>query len=140
MRTDPYKNFRFLVEIDGIVQAGFSECTGLSSRIDVISYREGGDPTSVRKLPGQTTYPDINLKWGLTDSSELYEWHFDAIQGNIQRKNCSIIILGDDSEEKVRWNVYDAWPNVWAGPTLNANGKDVAIEQLTLTCERIERG
>jgi len=144
MRTepyvDPYLNYRFLIEIDSVVQAGFSECSGLSSKIDVVQYREGGDQTSVRKLPGQTNYPDVTLKWGLTDSSELYDWHLNAINGNIVRKNCSIIILGDDREEKVRWNLSDAWPNTWTGPTLNAKGSDVAIEQLTLTCERIERG
>ncbi|NLT57989.1 MAG: phage tail protein [Clostridiales bacterium] len=139
MRTDPYKNFRFLVEIDGIVQAGFTDCTGLSSKIAVIEYREGGNPTSVRKLPGQTSYPDITLKWGLTDSSELYDWHLNAIQGNIKRKNGSIIILGDDGEEKVRWNFFEAWPPVWSGPALNAKASDVAIEQMTLTCERVER-
>ena len=26
-RKDPYRSFRFLVEIDGIVQGGFSEAT-----------------------------------------------------------------------------------------------------------------
>jgi len=140
MRNDPYLNYRFLVEIDGVVQAGFSECSGLSSKIDVVQYREGGDLGNVRKLPGQTNYPDITLKWGLTSSSEMYDWHLNAINGNTVRKNCSIIVLGDDKEEKVRWNIYDAWPNAWTGPSLNAKGSDVAIEQMTLTCERVERG
>jgi len=140
MRNDPFLNYRFLIEIDGVVQAGFSECSGLSSKIDVVLYREGGDLGNVRKLPGQTNYPDITLKWGLTVSSEMYDWHLNAINGNTERKNCSIIVLGDDKEEKVRWNIYDAWPNSWTGPTLNAKGSDIAIEQMTLTCERVERG
>ena len=137
--ADPYLNYRFKIEIDSVVKGGFSECSGLSSKIDVVQYREGGDTSSVRKLPGQTTYPDITLKWGLTDSSELYEWHLNAIQGIIERKSCSIIILGNDLEEKVRWNLADAWPSAWTGPTLNAKGSEMAIEQLTLTCERVER-
>ena len=137
--VDPYLNYRYKVEIEGIIQAGFSECSGLSSKIDVVQYREGGDQSSVRKLPGQANYPDITLKWGLTDSSEMYQWHLDAIQGNIQRKSCSIVIFGDDKEEKVRWNIFDAWPNSWTGPSLNAKGSDTAIEQMTLTCERVER-
>ena len=48
VRNDPYKNFNFRVEIDGIAQAGFSECTGLRVEIDVIEYREGGDSSTVR--------------------------------------------------------------------------------------------
>ena len=140
MRTDPYKNFRFLVEIDGVIKAGFSDCSGLGSKVATVEYREGGDPPSVRKLPGQTSYPDITLKWGLTDSSEMYDWHMKAIQGFVERKNCSIIILGDDGEEKVRWNFFDAWPVSWTGPTLNAKGNDIAIESMTITSERVERG
>ena|SRR5438874_3860995 len=39
-RVDPYSNFRFHVEIDGIRQAGFMECTGLGSQVEVVEYRE----------------------------------------------------------------------------------------------------
>src|SRR6266704_5223722 len=62
-RVDPYKNFRFLVEIEGITQAGFSECSGFGSEVEVIEYREGGEPTAVRKLPGRAKYPNITLRW-----------------------------------------------------------------------------
>jgi len=136
---DPYLNFRFLVEIGSVVMGGFTECTGLSSKVTVVEYRAGGDAGSVRKLPGQTSYPDVTLKWGLTDSAELYEWHRNIVQGNIERKSCSIIILGNDREEKVRWNLSHAWPSSWTGPSLNAKGSEVAIEEMTLTCESIER-
>ena len=84
-RVDPYKNFRFRVEIDGVTQAGFTECTGLGSRVEVIEYREGGDPTAVRKLPGRVSYPDVMLKWGVTDSRELYNWHRVVVQGQVER-------------------------------------------------------
>ena len=63
-RVDPYKNFRFLVELDGIVQAGFTDCSGFGSQVESVEYREGGDPNSVRKLPGKATYPDISLSGG----------------------------------------------------------------------------
>ena len=65
-RVDPYKNFRFLVELDGIVQAGFTDCSGFGSNVEVIEYREGGDASTVRKLPGKISFPDITLKWGVT--------------------------------------------------------------------------
>src|SRR5215212_11877032 len=115
-RVDPYANFRFLVEIDGIVQAGFSECSGFGSSVEVIEYREGGDATTVRKLPGRVTYPDLTLKWGLTDSRELYDWHRAALNGQITRKNGSIIQLDDRGNESVRWNFMGAWPSKWDGP------------------------
>ena len=138
-RVDPFENFRFRVEIDGLVQAGFTECSGLGSHIEVIDVREGTDPSSAtRKLPGRVTYPDIVLKWGVTASRELYNWHKGIIDGQVQRKNGSVILLNSEREEVVRWNFFNGWPSKFDGPTLNAKGNDVAIESLTITCERQE--
>ena len=138
-RVDPYRNFRFLVEIDGIVQAGFSDCSGFGSNLEVVEYREGGDTATVRKLPGKVSYPDITLKWGVTDSRELYDWHRTAVNGEIQRKNGSIILQDDRGQEKIRWNFFNAWPSKYAGPECNAKGNDVAIDTLTVSCEKVER-
>jgi len=137
--ADPYRNFRFLVEIDGIVQAGFSDVSGFGSTVEVIEYREGGDTATVRKLPGKVSFPDITLKWGTTDSRELYDWHRAAINGAIERKNGSIILLDDAAQEKVRWNFFRAWPSKWDGPDFTAKGNDVAIDTLIVSCERVER-
>lgn len=138
-RVDPYKSFRFLVEIDGIVQAGFSECSGFGSSVEVVEYREGGDVATVRKLPGKDTYDDITLKWGVTDSRELYDWHRAAINGQIERKNGSIIMQDDVGQEKVRYNFFNAWPHKWTGASLSAKGNEVAIDTLALACEGVER-
>jgi phage tail-like protein len=138
-RVDPLENFRFRVEIEGIVQAGFTECSGLGSHIEVVEIREGVDATSAtRKIPGRVTYPDIVLKWGVTTSRELYNWHQAVINGQLQRKNGSVVLLDSERQEVVRWNFSNAWPSKFDGPTLNAKGNDVAIESLTITCERQE--
>ncbi len=138
-RVDPYKNYRFLLEIDSITQAGFAECSSAGSEVAVVEYREGGDDATVRKLRGKAKYPDITLKWGITDSRELYDWHLKAVQGEVERKNGSIILLDDAGQEKVRWNFFSAWPSKYEGPALNAKGDDVGIESLTVACERIEK-
>jgi len=127
------------LEIDGITQAGFSDCSGFGSNVEVVEYREGGDPASVRKLPGKTSYPDITLKWGITDSRDLYDWHLAAVNGNIDRKNGSIILLDDQGQEKVRWNFFTAWASKYDGPDFSAKGNDVAIDTLTISCERMVR-
>jgi phage tail-like protein len=138
-RVDPYKNFRFLLEIQGITQGGFSECTGFGSSVEVVEYREGGEPSSVRKLPAKITYSDITLKWGLTDSRELYDWHFTAISGKVERKDGSIILRDDAGQDKVRWNFFGAWMSKYDAVDLNAKGNDVAVETATITVERLER-
>jgi phage tail-like protein len=138
--TDPYRAFQFRVEIHGIQQAGFTECSSLGSHIEVVEYREGGDTTTVRKLPGKTSYPDITLKWGMTDSQDLYNWLLQTVKGTIQRQSGSVVQLDLTGSEVLRWNFYNAWPSKWDGPAYNAKGNDVAIETLTLTCERVEKG
>ena len=56
-RVDPYRNFNFLVEIDGIARAAFQQCQRLRCRPSMpIEYREGGENTTPRKLPGLTKY------------------------------------------------------------------------------------
>jgi phage tail-like protein len=134
------REFPVPVEIEGIQQAGVTECTGLGSHIEVVEYREGGDtPSATRKIPGRVTYPDITLKWGVTASRELYDWHLAVINGQLQRKTGSIVLLDSERKEILRWNFFAAWPSKWDGPTLNAMSNDVAIESLTITCERQEQ-
>ena len=137
-RIDPYKNFNFLVEIDGLTIAAFSDCTGLESEVDVIEYREGGD-RSIRKLAGLPRFGDIILKRGITKSGELQAWHREILNGVSDRRNVAIVLLDDERSEVVRWIVFHAFPRKWEGPHLHASGNEVAIETLVLCCEGIER-
>jgi phage tail-like protein len=137
-RRDPYKNFNFLVEIDNVTVAGFSEVTGLSSEVDIIEYREGGD-SIVRKVPGLRKYGNITLQRGITQDTQLWDWHKNILDGVVDRRNGVITLLDDARNPQVRWVFIDAFPQKYEGPTLNAKGNDVAIETLTLCCESIER-
>lgn len=139
-RKDPYRNCNFLVEIDGIVQAGFSDCSGLGASTDATEYREGGDNTTVRKLPGLTKYTNISLKRGLSDSRELYDWYRLVVTGKTDRRNGSVIVLDTDGvTEVVRWNFFNAWPTKFEAPALSAKGNEVAIETFELAHEGLER-
>ena len=138
-RVDPYGNFNFLVEIDGITRAAFHEVSGFDSTIDVIEHREGGDNTTVRKLPGMTKHSNIVLKWGLADDRDLYDWHRDAVNGKVQRRNGSIVLLDRQGQERMRWNFVNAWPSKWDDPDFNAEGNDIAIETLELAHEGVTR-
>ena len=138
-RIDPYRNYNFLVEIDGITRAGFRECSGLDSSSDPIEYREGGDSLTMRKQPGMTKYSNISLKRGVTDDAELYQWWKSVMDGNVQRRNLSILLLDDTGVEKLRWNVVQAWPTKWTGPTFNATAHEVAIEGLDIVHEGVSK-
>lgn len=137
-REDPLKNFNFRVEIDGIQKVAFTEVTGLSSEVDCIEYREGGD-TTIRKFPGLPRFGNITLKRGVTKSAELQNWHRNVLNGVADRRNGAVILLDEERNELVRWNFFNAFPRKWEGPQLNATGNEVAIESLELCCEGIER-
>lgn len=138
-RNDPFRNFRFRLEIDGVQQAGFSEVSGFDITVDPIDYREGKDATHVRKLPGLTKYGNVTLKWGVTDSVELYNWHKAIVGGEIQRKNVAIVVQGEDGSDKARWEIVEAWPTKYTPTTLNAKGNEVAIETLEICNEGVIR-
>jgi phage tail-like protein len=136
---DPYVNFNFLVEIDGIARAAFHEASGFDSTIDVIEHREGGQNTTTYKVPGLTKHGNITLKWGLTDDKSLDDWHQQAVDGDIVRKNGSIVVLNRKGEEVARWNFMRAWPTKYTLPNFNAEGNDIAIQTLELAHEGLKR-
>jgi phage tail-like protein len=138
-RVDPYFGFNFLVEIDGIAQAGFQECSGLDSTTANIDYREGGDPLHVRKLPGLNSFSPISLKRGITDSDELWKWRLTAVEGKAERKNGSVVLLDQTGAERIRWNFSNAWASKWTGPAFNSTGNAIAVETLEITHEELLR-
>src|SRR5256885_16703085 len=101
-RNDPYKSFNFVVEIDGIASAGFTECSGLSSETTIIEYREGSDKGAIRKLPSLHKYSNITLKRGLTANRDLWNWHKTVIDDAIAQRSVSIRLLADDRSEVAR--------------------------------------
>jgi phage tail-like protein len=137
-RNDPYKNFKFRVEIDNMTIAGFSECTGLESEVTCIEYREGADHVT-RKLPGLHKVSNITLKRGVTKSTELWDWHKNIVNGLADRRNGSIILLDDDGTEAVRWNFSNGFPRKYEAPNFNAKGNEVAIESIEICHEGIDR-
>jgi len=140
-RDDPFRNFRFRVEIDGVAEAHFSEVAVGETTTEAIDYREGPEPTHVRKLPGLTKYGNITLKRGVTDSQVIWQWHKDILDGKIgeKRKTVSITVIDEAGKDKARFVVSEAWPTKYDPSDLNAKGNEVFIELLELVNEGIER-
>lgn len=138
-RRDPLESYSFLVEIDSLQAAGFSEVSGLDVSIDVIEYREGSDGTSVRKLPGLRKYANIVLKRGITQSRELYDWFRSGAEGRIDRRSIKISLLDRDGNIVVIWLVHEAWITRYEGPTMNALKNEIAIETIEIVHEGFER-
>ena len=136
---DPYASFNFKLEIDGITVAGFSEVTGLNQESNVIDYREGQEGITPRKLPGLNKFGNITLKRGISADLSVYNWRKTVTDGDIERKNASVVLHNEKHDEVVRWNLVNAWPSKYVGPDLKANANDIAIESIELTHEGVVR-
>lgn len=131
--SHPYLGCRFRVEIEGVQVGGFSEVSGLQVEVEVEDYREGGNNTFVHKLVGATRYPaNLTLKHGLMDATTLWDWHQKVRNGQVERKNGSIILLDSTGLEVCRWNFSNAHPVRWSGPDLRAATAEVALESIEL--------
>lgn len=141
--TDPYRGFRFRIEIAGIQVAAFSEASVPDVTVDTVDYREGTDPIYKRPLSGLTTYGRLTLKKGLTDGLDMYAWQQQVSQlgsaSPTAKKNISLVLMDTDASEKARWNVINAWPVKYETTGLNASSSDVLVETLELVMDYMNR-
>lgn len=140
-RIDPYRGFKYRVEIDGIRAAAFSEATIPDTTTESVEYREGTDPNYSRVLSGLTKYGSLTLKKGITDSMDLYDWRklVEEKGAASARKNISLILIDEESEDKCRWNIYNAWPTKYENSGFSASSNEVAIETLEIILEYMQR-
>lgn len=137
-RQDPYANFRFLVEIEGLPEMQFSEVMMPDASADVIEYREGGEPSTVRKLPGLIRYRNLTLKRGFTGSRDLFNWWRTVVDGTVDRRNVSVRLLNAQREEVARWNFFNAFPARYDVSDLKGQGNEVVIETIEIAHEGME--
>jgi phage tail-like protein len=144
MRNDPYRSHNFKLDFGASRDANgggetlFHECSNMSVKVQALKWRSGGNSQIVYRLPGPVEYADIKLKAGITKSKEMWDWMMKAVKGSVERKDCSIILLGENGmDEVMRWNLTGAWISEWSGPALNAMGNGVAIHEMVLVYESL---
>ena len=145
LRDLPYAQFNFLVDLGtGATegpQAGFQECSEIGTSVDVIEYRNGNDrENNVRKLTGLSRVSDVTLRRGIIGSLDLFEW-LDQVRNGDQAavRTVTIQLLNEERSAVVQaWRLVRARiVNHVSGP-FNARSSDVAMEELTLSYERLE--
>lgn len=140
-RLDPYRGFRFRVEVAGFVSAAFSEATIPDSSTDITEYREGTDPTTQRKLSGLTKFGNITLKRGITDSLEFFNWRkqVEDTGAHGARRDISLILVDEAGDDKARWDIKEAWPIKFDTTDFSAKANEVLIESLEICHENVVR-
>ncbi len=158
-RYDPYRNFKFRVKWDGKYVAGVSKVSALSRTTQVISHRAGGDPSTPRRMPGQSEYTAITLERGVTHdvafeqwANKVWDYHNSTIddQRGVAsnqdvslrdfRKDMVIEVYNEAGQKVAAYNIYRCWPSEFAAlPEMDGNGNAVAIQTLKLENEGWER-
>ena len=149
-RFDPYKNFKFRVKWDGRYVAGVSKVGALKRTTEAVEHREGGDPSTVRKSPGQTKFEPIALERGVTHDPEFERWankvwnYNSGLGSEVSlkdfRKDIIIEMYNEAGQLAIAYKVYRCWASEFqAQPELDASANAVAIQTLTLQNEGWER-
>jgi phage tail-like protein len=149
-RFDPYKNFKFRLKWDGRYIAGVSKVSGLKRTTEVVVHREGGDPSTSRKSPGQTDFAPITLERGLTHDTDFEAWANKVWQVNSGagtevaladfRKDLILEFFNEAGQLVLAYKIYRAWVSEYqALPELDSDANAVAIESIVLQNEGWER-
>ena len=147
-RYDSYRNFKFQILIDGQPVAGLNKVSALHKVTEVIEYREGGDPTTSRKLPGRTEYRPITLEQGLSHDPVFERWAnlVNSFEGDSAmslvnyRKDITLNLLNLQGSVVKSYRIYRCWVSEYVAlPVLDANESAVAIEKIVLQNEGWER-
>jgi phage tail-like protein len=145
LRDRPYVQFNFLVNLgDGVTdnaEAGFQEMSNVGMEVTVSEYRNGNErENSVRKITGLNKSTDVTMKRGVIGSLNLYRW-LDQIRNGDQNalRTVTVSLQNEDHTQVVQtWKLLRARIIKHVSGPFNAKGTDVAMEELTLSYERLE--
>ena len=138
MSNYPLSTNHFTVEWGG-QRIGFTEVSGLSIEMELISYREGASPEySNTKMPGQIKHTNIVLKRGISQGdNDFYDWLNTVKLNSIERRDIVISLLNEEHEPVVSWRVKNAFPVKIEWSDLKANASEPAIETIEIAHEGI---
>jgi len=139
---NPASHFR--LNLGGHESVGeFRECGGLDSETDVIEQKTvdaNGKPV-VKKIPGATKWSNITLKRGVDSNVDLWKWRDQVIQEGAEkaRVDGTVEIVDYAGKTLATYSFKQGWPIKYVGSALNASGNEVAVEELHICHEGMER-
>ncbi len=140
-----HKKFKFIVEIDGVVSAGFQKCSELSVEVANVQYYEGGSLIP-NKSPGRLTFADVTLERGATSDKDLFDWLTQVADAAANaglnepefKRNLDIVQQDRDGSTLRRWSLTGAWPVKFVAGDWDNEADENVIETVTLTYDFFE--
>ncbi len=137
--TNAAPTFRFIVAVNGAPYGVFTECELPAIDWEVEKIKEGGLNTRVHHLLGRRKESELKLKNGV-GTSMLLAWYILAMEGQFDipgmglRRTVTVLLLNAFKIPVMTWNIEDAMPTKWSGPSLKTSENSVAIQTLEFAC------
>lgn len=132
-----YKKFKFVVEIAGVVHAGFQTCSEIRINVATVEHWEGGSLIA-NKQPGRVTIPDVTLTRGATDDLDLWTWIQQVVGAGTllvdpnEKRSIDIVQQDRAGNELRRWTLVNCFPKEWKGGDWDNGADENVMEELVL--------
>lgn len=134
----PLPKFYFEVKWDTQVMS-FQEVSGLDVEAQVIEYRHGDNPVfSTIKMPGIVQSGNVTMKKGVfVSDNKFWDWYNQIKMNTIKRVPVTISLLDEAGAPTMVWTLANAWPTKITSTDLNAEGNEVAVEEIEIVHEGV---
>lgn len=136
---------RFKVVVPGMADVTFKSCDGMSSRVQVISYPEGGRQGAPRTARGTTMVNEIAFSHGSATSGSggrsVFDWYQDVKDSSkkLEKKTLSVMTIDSQGKTLSEWRIVNAWPCAWNSPSISTDQTQLTVEYVSFAHEGIER-
>jgi phage tail-like protein len=134
----------FVIQVDGIQVASFSELSGISTEVEPVEYISTGPEGILHtKQYGKTKPPSVTLKRGMDAESYMWAWHQAVLQGEpTARKTCSLQLFAASQSPKsgqpiITYILENAWPSKLEISGMRAGASELVTETVVLFCDQI---
>ncbi len=118
---EPFKAFRFLVEVEGTGQAvvaAFTQFSGVRMRTHTVQVRPGSDYRGVAgHVPATTSFENVTFTKGVIGDNEFLEWILSCAPGAVtpptgknKYRTLNIVALDEQGRRGIVWSLIDALP------------------------------
>ncbi|MFJ6054581.1 phage tail protein [Streptomyces sp. NPDC092307] len=122
---------QFALTIDGKSLGIFTQCTGLALSVEVDEVLDGGFNDAPVYLAHRIRYPPLVVSRPVsTDSPRWCRWVQESVRTRQKPLTGEITCLSSGQQPVATWELDGVMAVAWRGPTLDARGGGVAMEEI----------
>ena len=145
--AEPFKTFRFVVNVSGSVLGAFTQFSGIKTEVQTIQARSGNDLRGVQMyVPVLTSYAPVTLTKGVIFGNEFLDWLSDTSanmytgpKGKNLQRTIEVAALDDDGKRGVVWTLHKAMPISYELAPMDSTQSTVLTESVTFAFVGLER-